>query len=91
MAGREPGNAKTLLDEARREYKKQNRAAIWVKDRDGQVHLKLQLHWHGYLIWARLYPEDGHIVLKDEWGQTQEMPVSQTSLDTIISWTQDES
>ena len=90
MTGSDFVSPEALLEEACKLYLKQNRAAAWDKDREGRQHLKLQLHWHGYLIWARLYPEDGQIILKDEWGQTQTMPVSKASLKTILSWTEEE-
>lgn len=91
MSGRDTPRARELLEEARKLYAADNRAAIWDKDREGVEHLKLQLHWHGFLIWARLYPSDGQIILRDEWGQTQELPVNKRTLATILSWKEEES
>lgn len=90
MSGRDAPDPKELLEAARSHYLKLNRDAHWAKDPQGREHLKLQLHWHGYLIWARLYPEDGHITLKDEWGQTQQMPSTEGTLRVIKSWTEEE-
>ena len=90
MSGRDAPRARELLEQARKEYALVNRQAVWEKDKEGNELLKLQLHWHGYLIYARLYPEDGHIRLLDEWGQSQELPVSKNTLTTIVSWKDDE-
>ncbi len=91
MTGRQTSSARQMLEEARSYYISQNRDAHWGDDKEGKEHLKLQLYWHGYLIWARLYPADGQVILVDEWGQSQSMQVSESTLQVIKSWTQGES